>query len=277
MLKMNGFMAPVLVLALFFILAGCGGRSKQRAAAQAEPVVEVPAESAANEAPATGCEAPARYNEACLALFELTGPVEYSSVECWQTGTAEREYEEADMLWGRDYGFNRRGYLVFDGHNKYTYRADTVFLYGKDARAGMSVSLTYDAAGRIVAENREYEGNAEGDGAQSTEFSYDDAGRLAKSYTLLWEGGVETVYTYDAQGRLATRQETTYDYDGNTERTYTYEYVEFDDRGNWTERKSTVKSTVRLQEEGYDVHERSEIMHEPDAYQEEFRKITYYE
>ena len=141
----------------------------------------------------------------------------------------------------------------------------------------MSVSLTYDAAGRIVAENREYEGNAEGDGAQSTEFSYDDAGRLAKSYTLLWEGGVETVYTYDAQGRLATRQETTYDYDGNTERTYTYEYVEFDDRGNWTERKSTVKSTVRLQEEGYDVHERSEIMHEPDAYQEEFRKITYYE
>ena len=165
MQKSNRFVLLAAVLAVLFLLAGCVGRPKQNAAAQAQ------AETSGSGAPADSCEIPVRHNEACLALFELTGPVEYSSVECWQTGTAEREYEEADMLWGRDYGFNRRGYLVFDGHNKYTYRADTVFLYGKDARAGMSVSLTYDAAGRIVAENREYEGNAEGDGAQSTELN----------------------------------------------------------------------------------------------------------
>lgn len=268
MQKLNGFVAPALVLTALFLLAGCGGRPKQRAAAQAE--------TAGNGSPAGRSEKPLRLNEASLALFELTGPVKSCQTECWQTGTAEREYDMPDMMWSRDYGFNRRGYLEIDGGVEYTYRADTVFLYGEDAQARMTASLTYDAAGRLVAQKLEYNPDAGGDGERSAEFSYDDAGRLAKAYTLLWEGAVETVYTYDAQGRLATRQETAYDYDGNTERTYTYEYVEFDDRGNWTERKSTVKSAVIQPEEGYE-HERSEIVHEPDAYQLEFRKITYYE
>ena len=276
MLKMNGFMAPALVLASFFMLAGCGGRPKQRAAAQAEPVAEVPAESAGNGAPASGCEAPARYNEACPALFELTGPVKSCQVECWETGTAEREYEMADMMWSREYGFNRRGYLEVDGCTEYTYRADTVFLYGEDAQAGMSASLTYDATGRIVAEKHEYEGNAVGDGARETEFSYDDAGLLTRAYTLFWETGMEITYAYDAQGRLASRREMACDYDGNTERIYTYEYVAFDGRGNWTQRRVTVKCTVTQPEERYE-HERSEVIHEPDAYQFESRKITYYE
>ena len=52
--------------------------------------------------------------------------------------------------------------------------------------------------------------------------------------------------------------------------------MKFDDRGNWTERKSTVKSTVTQPVEGAE-HERSEVVHDPDAYQQEFRKITYYE
>lgn len=181
-----------------------------------------------------------------------------------------------DMMWSRDYGFNRRGYLEIDGCVEYTYRADTAFLYGEDAQARMSASLTYDAAGRIVAQKLEYEGDAVGDGERSTEYSYDDAGRLAKTNTLLWETAVETLYTYDAEGRLATRRETAFDYDGNTERTYTYEYVKFDDRGNWTERKSTVKSTV-TQPGGGAEHERLEIVHDPARLQQEFRKITYYE
>ncbi len=268
MQKLNGFVVPALVLTALFLLAGCGGRPKQRAAAQAE--------TAGNGSPAGRSEKPLRLNEACLALFELTGPVKNCQAECWQTGTAEREYDMPDMMWSRDYGFNRRGYLEIDGCVEYTYRADTAFLYGEDAQARMSASLTYDAAGRIVAQKLEYEGDAVGDGERATEYSYDDAGRLAKTNTLLWETDVETVYTYDAEGRLATRLETAFDYDGNTEQTYTYEYVKFDDRGNWTERKSTVKSTVTQPVEGAE-HERSEIVHEPDAIQLEFRKITYYE
>lgn len=268
MQKSNRFVLPAAVLAVLFLLAGCVGRPKQNAAAQAETF--------GSGAPADSCEIPVRHNEACLALFELTGPVENCRVENWQTGTAEGEYEEADMMWSRDYGFNRRGYLVLDGCAEYTYRADTVFLYGEDAQAGMSASLTYDAAGRIVAQKLEYQGDAVGDGEQSTEFSYDDAGRLAQTYAALWETGVETVYTYDAQGRLATRRETAHNYDGDMERIHVYEYVSFDEHGNWTERKVTVKSTSVQPVEGAE-HERSEVVHDPDAYQLEFRKITYYE
>lgn len=268
MQKSNWFVVPAIVLAVLFSLAGCGGRPKTGVAAQAE----VPGTGA----PADSCGNTVRYNEACLAMFELTGPVKNCQVENWQTGTAEGEYEEADMMWSRDYGFNHRGYLVFDGCSEYTYRADTVFLYGEDAQAGMSASLTYDAAGRIVAQKLEYTGDAVGDGAQSTEFSYDDAGLLTQTYAVLWETGVETVYTYDAQGRLATRRETISNYDGNTERIYTYEYVKFDEFGNWTQRKVTVQSTIVQPVEGAE-HEQSEVIHEPDAYQLESRKISYYE
>ena len=138
MQKSNRFVLPAAVLAVLFLLAGCVGRPKQNAAGQAQ------AETSGSGAPADSCEIPVRHNGACLALFELTGPVENCRVENWQTGTAEGEYAEADMMWSRDYGFNRRGYLVLDGCAEYTYRADTVFLYGEDAQAGMSASLTYD-------------------------------------------------------------------------------------------------------------------------------------
>lgn len=277
MQKLNCFVASAAAaLAVLFLLAGCGGCPKQRAAAQAETDAGRPTETIGNEIPADSCERPVRYNEACPALFELSGPVTNCVVECWQTGTAEGEYEQPDLMWDRDYEFNRRGYLVFDGCTEYTYRADTVFLYGEDARAGMSASLTYDATGRIVAQKLEYEGNAVGDGERSTEYTYDNAGRLVRTHTLLWETDVETVYTYGAQGRLASCRETAYDYDGNTERVYTYEYVKFDEHGNWTERKVTVKTTVTQPVEGAE-HEQSEIVHEPDIYQMELRKITYYE
>lgn len=268
MQKLNWSVAAAIALSVLFSLVGCGGRPGPGAAVQAE--------AADNGVSADSCGNPVRYNEACLAMFELTGPVKNCMVENWQTGTAEGEYGQPDLMWGRDYGFNRRGYLVFDGCCEYTYRADTVFLYGEDARAGMSASLTYDAAGRIVAQKLEYEGDAVGDGERSTEFSYDDTGRLTRTCAVLWETGVETLYTYDTQGRLATRRETASDYDGNTERIHTYEYVKFDEFGNWTQRKVTVKSTAVRPVEGAE-HEQSEVVHEPDAYQFETRKITYYE
>lgn len=269
----NCFAVPAIVLAVVLSLAGCGGRQKPRAAAQAE--VETEMEMADGAVLADSCRQTLLYNEACPALFELSGPVKSCVVENWQTGTAEGEYEQPDLMWGRNYGFNRRGYLVFDGCAEYTYRADTVFLYGEDAQAGMSASLAYDAAGRIVAQKLEYEGDEVGDGERSTEYMYDDAGRLVRSHTLLWETSVETDYTYDAGGRLATRRETAHDYDGGTERFYTYEYVKFDERGNWTERKLTMKSTVTQPVEGAE-HEQSEVVDDPDTYYYEMRRITYY-
>ncbi len=266
MQKWNRPIVPAAVLAVLCSLAGCGVRPKSAASAQLETAgsgITVRTEQGA-------------YNEACPALFELSGPVENCVVENWQTGTAEGEFEQPDLMWGRNYGFNRRGYLEFDGCNEYTYRADTLFLYGEDARAGMSATLTYDDAGRIVAQKLEYEEEQVGDGERSTEFTYDAAGRLTRTYTVLWETGVETLYTYDPQGRLATRRETAYDYDGFTERIHTYEYVAFDEYGNWTQRKVTVKTTEVQAVEGAE-HEESEVVQEPDVYQFETRRITYYE
>lgn len=298
MLKLNWFAAPVALLAALFLLAGCGGRPKPREAAQTETDAEVPADAivGAQTEPDAGAqtdawiptevlvgetvvkssEMPLRGNDACLAMFELTGSVKSCQVECWQTGTAEGDYERPDMLWSREYGFNRRGYLEIDGCTEYTYRADTLFLYGEDAQAGMSASLTYDAAGRIVAQKLEYEGDAVGDGERSVEYAYDDAGRLTRSFTVFGETALETTYEYDAEGRLATRRERAHDYDGETERIHTCEYVRFDERGNWTQRRVRVESSVTEPVEG-EEHERSEVMRAPDAYQFESRIITYYE
>ncbi len=110
---------------------------------------------------------------------------------------------------------------------------------------------------------------------RSTEFLDDAAGRLARTDAVLREPGVETVYTYNAAGRLETRRETVHNYDGETERIYTYEYVKFDARGNWAERRVTVQKTAVRPVEGAE-HEQSEIIRYPDAYQLERRKITYY-
>lgn len=288
MMKLNWFAAPAILLAGLLLMAACGGRPKQRAA-QTETDVEVPTDTVGaqtdawiptemlgSESVVKSCEKPARLNEACLAMFELMGPVKSCQVECWQTGTAEGDYERPDMMWSREYGFNRRGYLEIDGSTEYTYRADTVFLYGEDAQAVMSASLTYDDAGRIVAQKLEYEGDAVGDGERSAEYACDDAGRLTRSYTVFGETALETSYEYDALGRLATRRETAHDYDGETERIHTYEYVRFDERGNWTQRRVTVESTATQPVEG-EEHERSEVVRDPDAYQFESRIITYYE
>lgn len=297
MLKLNWFAAPVALLAALFLLAGCGGRPKPREAAQAERDAEVPADAVvgaqtepdAEVQPDAGIqpgtlgggaaessEMPLRRNDACLAMFELTGPVKSCQEECWQIGTAEGDYERPDMMWSREYGFNRRGYLEIDGCTEYTYRADTVFLYGEDAQAGMSASLTYDAAGRIVAQKLEYEGDAVGDGERSVEYAYDDAGRLIRSFTVFGETALETTYEYDAAGRLATRRERAQDYDGETERIHICEYVRFDERGNWTQRRVVVESSATQPVEG-EEHERSEVVRDPDAYQFESRIITYYE
>lgn len=283
MQKSKQFLFPAVWLTVLFLLAGCGGRPRPGAAEQTVQTEQTEqteqidqTEQAGSRVTADSCKNPVRYNQACLAMFELRGSVETCQVECWQTGTAEKECEEAEMMWSRDYGFNSSGYLLFDGCCEYTYRADTVFLYGEDAQVGMSASLTYDAAGRIVAQRLEYEGDAVGDGEQSTEFSYDDDGRLTRTHALLWETEAETLYTYDTGGRLVAREETFHNYDGHTERIYSYEYVKYDAHGNWTERRVTVKNSAVQPVEGAE-HEQSEMIRYPDAYQVEYRKITYFE
>ena len=82
-----------------------------------------------------------------------------------------------------------------------------MFLYGGGAQAGRPASLTYGAAGRIIVQKLEYKGDAVGDGEWSAEFSYDGAGWLTRSYTVLWETGVETVYTYNAAGQFIITME----------------------------------------------------------------------
>ena len=92
-------------------------------------------------------ENPVRCSEACLALFELTGPVKTCHAEA---GRPEQPKKSARS--------------------------------GGDAQAGMSAVLTCDTAGRIVAQRLEYGGDAVGDGERPAEFSYDDAGRLTRTH-----------------------------------------------------------------------------------------------
>lgn len=114
------------------------------------------------------------------------------------------------VSWSRNSSHSRRHC------QPYFFRTDTVFLYGGDAQAGRPASLTYGAAGRIAAQELEYEGDAAG-GAVDRILD-DAAGRLARTDAVLREPGVEAACVYDSGGRLVARREEAHNYDGATER-----------------------------------------------------------
>ncbi len=83
--------------------------------------------------------------------------------------------------------------------NEYTYDADGNLATGKTTNAlmGMTSTITYTPSGDILKQESDY-----GEGRVfSTEFTYDDEGKLLLSVTNDAGGRRETRYEYDSQGR----------------------------------------------------------------------------
>lgn len=146
--------------------------------------------------------------------------------------------------------------------------------------------MSFDREGRVIRDENgnmyEYDddGNFVAGLSDRTVMTRDDKGRIVHydNTDVDWESDdvdiydyVDVVYTYDDKGRVATEENTgwewmttyTYHYDGDNiypssidyesfieawieKGTITYDYTEFDAKGNWTERIVTDKS------EGYE-------------------------
>lgn len=139
-----------------------------------------------------------------LEMFCLKGPVDSVCVVM----------NDAGLEWQTEFVFDEDGFLVeLDGEEFECERGD-------DGRI-RSVALE-----EMVEDNEELYTTIE------MTFEYDDAGRVVKLISKSADESWTQNYRYDDKGRLSKR-----DYDTlSGDEVMTYEYVNFDKFGNWTER-----------------------------------------
>jgi len=103
-----------------------------------------------------------------------------------------------------------------------------------------TLEVTYGHAQRI--RRKDYISHMEILGNHRTDlFEYDNQGRISRYERVGPETGeVKTryLYTYNSEGDISHLRERTQTADGELFRVWRYEY-EYDDRGNWVERRAT--------------------------------------
>ncbi|NLV53752.1 MAG: hypothetical protein GXY64_10910 [Bacteroidales bacterium] len=98
--------------------------------------------------------------------------------------------------------------------------------------------------------------------------TFDNRGRVIKRDYVSYEVSGVVEYTYDAQGLCPTSKGHFTSEGQDIFETYTYEYISFDDKGNWIERKQTT--------EGSNKEYGEENLEEYKEYMVEKRTIIYY-
>ena len=72
-------------------------------------------------------------------------------------------------------------------------------------------------------------------------YEYDATGRVTTETYAGWEWGTVTTYTYDGDKPWPSKiTQKSYDEGYNENSDITFKYLEFDARGNWTKRQSTI-------------------------------------
>ena len=131
-----------------------------------------------------------------------------------------------------------------------------------------------DALGRVVA----YDDHDPADDDESdfrVTYIYNDLNQLVKVEYAGWTEVSEISYTYNDQGLIEVLTGSgTYEGGGEWTLEERYDYLQFDARGNWTERLVTVRST-ELDEEGNPVEDEDD---DGDSvlYQMDVREVKYY-
>ena len=182
------------------------------------------------------------YDPADARTFGLTGDVKevLSSVVTLPDAPDEESWvgEEEPVL-----AFDEQGRVTLDGYgNVYEYNADGSYA----GPYSDYVKVTRDASGRLASfDNTEIpEEDFDDFDVMSycrVTYEYDAQGRVATETYSGWEWGTTTTYTYDGN-KLWPAKATTNSYDEgyNENSVITYEYLDFDARGNWTKREATV-------------------------------------
>ena len=172
-----------------------------------------------------------------VRTFGMTGDVKEVYLSQELLSNSAGPYQGEDPWLVEDFlelSFNEQG-LVTDANGLgYDYDAEGNYLPGDPERGNM----VRDAQGRIekiydYTQDAEWEGGVEDpEACLDRLYTYDDQGRpvTERMGSLSWG----TTYTYTYEGDKPYPASCTY-----KENTVTYEYKEFDDKGNWTERITT--------------------------------------
>ena len=215
-----------------------------------------------------------------VRAFGLTGDVK----EVYRSSMDPELLEEDDVdPWLEqdlmELSFDKQGRVTEDDYgNPYEYDAQGNFVRGYSD----FTTLTRDAQGRILSYINEIfndEGELLDEDADvldycSITYTYDEKGRRIGEEYSGWEWG--TVYTYEYDGDAV--YPGTVSFDGYSEGwidsgTITYEYLEFDAKGNWTVRN--VNKVSSSYEEPWEEDQEPEIDTE-ETNTREYRTITYW-
>ena len=230
-------------------LAACksnqNSQTDSSAASEPEVTAQIPEPEAA---PAENT----KYNPNDARTFGLVGPVQevrYSKALLSTTSPEEQgdPWLESDEL---ELTFDEYGRVTLDGLRgcKYVYDENGIFIKGFSDKTVMK----RDDNGRIISyANTNIEGVDDYSKINFDEyigkaFEYDELGRVAKQTQSGWEWMTEFTYTYFG-GNVYPKTEK---YDSTAESlviegTVEYEYLKYDNNGNWLERNTKVKEITR--------------------------------
>ena len=193
-----------------------------------------------------------------LRTFGVKGDVQmvYHSIIVLET--SDEEFDSDDTWLAQDdlaLSFDRAGRVTHDDYqNYYEYDDNGQFVEG----TSKETRLTRDDKGRIVCyDNTELDFESDDFDVMDyckVSYTYDAQGRVATEEYIGWEW--MTSYNYSYEGDKVWPSSCTFeshDEGWNSEGTITYEYLEFDDKGNWTER--LVSRKAKNYEEPWDDQE----------------------
>ncbi len=260
----------ILIVAAVLAFASCkSGQNKQTLATQQTKVTNSESETSQSSVENT------KYNPADARTFGLVGPVQevrlskalLSTTSTEEQGDPWLENDELEMT------FDEYGRVTLDGLGgcKYVYDENGNFIRGFSDKTTME----RDATGRIVSYV-----NTNIDGVEYSDinfaeyvaksFEYDELNRVAKAAYSGWEWKTDNVYEYF--GGNVYPKKVVYETAAESliiKGTITYEYLKYDQYGNWLERN------VTLEEETCDYGETEPFERLENVYLER-RTIKYY-
>lgn len=215
-------------------------------------------------------ESVVEYNAVDAQTFGLFGKVQSVIVQSFLTSEVNGNLTEGSMTTESEMSFNQWGYVTKDEWgNEYGYDADGNFYRGNH----IYTLLKRDKSGRIK-EYIDEEPNTDNDENQKLSFVYDKTGRLKTVTQGGWTGHWKEQRSYEGGNLYPSKVITTADYEGGGEslRTTTYRYSQFDEKKNWIERICIISETEK---DNTDSIEGRAIINEQITIQK--RSIIYYE
>lgn len=179
-----------------------------------------------------------------IRAFGLTGDVSQVYVTTMTLSTTDPEEKPSSEANERlELSFDKAGRVTLDSYsNKYEYDADGKFIMGRTD----STTFTRDSLGRIDTYDNtpdDFE-TLDFENYLQMKFKYDDKNRVSTVEFGGWEWNTDHKFFYDKDNVYPSKMT----FDGGSEGTEykgesVYEYISFDQKGNWTERKVTSTET----------------------------------